>query len=106
MGVQQAIEAKLQGAFRPNHLAVANESHMHNVPPGSESHFNVVLVCDGFEGMRKVARHQQVYKVLAEHLSGGVHALALHTYTPVEWQARQQQAPASPDCKGGSGGQA
>ena len=102
MGVQQSIEKQLQGAFSPHHLSVENESHMHNVPPGSESHFNVVLVCDSFAGVRKVARHQRVYKVLAEQMAGGVHALALHTYTPEEWQERQQQAPASPDCKGGS----
>ena len=31
-----------------------------------------------------------------------VHALALHTYTAAEWQAREQAAPASPECHGGS----
>jgi BolA protein len=102
MIVQESIESQLQQAFAPSHLTVVNESNMHNVPPGSESHFNVVLVCDAFDGRRKVARHQQVYKVLADHLAGGVHALALHTYTPAEWQARGGDSPLSPDCMGGS----
>ena len=102
MIVQESIESQLQQAFAPSHLAVVNESNMHNVPPGSESHFNVVLVCDAFDGKRKVARHQQVYKVLAEHLAAGVHALALHTYTPAEWLARGADSPASPNCMGGS----
>ena len=83
-------------------LEVVNESHQHNVPPGSESHFKVVMVATGFEGQRKVARHQQVYAVLSEQISGPVHALALHTYTEKEWQQRHGQVPMSPPCLGGS----
>jgi BolA protein len=84
------------------HLEVANESHMHSVPPNSETHFRVVAVSDLFSGKRKVARHQQIYGELKPQLDGPVHALALHTYTPEEWQERQGQAPQSPDCLGGS----
>jgi len=102
MTVQQAIQDKLAGRFRPLLLEVMNESHQHSVPPDSETHFRVVVVSDAFEGQRKVARHRQVYAELAELLDGPVHALALHTYTPAEWQAREQAAPASPACLGGS----
>lgn len=102
MSIQSQIESKLQQAFAPLQLEVVNESHMHSVPPGSESHFRVVLVSDRFEGQRAVARHQGIYRVLAEELAGGVHALALHTYTPDEWQQRGGDAPASPACLGGS----
>jgi BolA protein len=35
-------------------------------------------------------------------LAGPVHALALHTYTPEEWDATGV-SPASPDCRGGTG---
>jgi BolA protein len=49
-----------------------------------------------------VARHQQVYAALAPQLAGPVHALALHTYSPCEWQQREREAPASPPCLGGS----
>ena len=41
MIIQQAITEKLQTALVPAHLDVINESHMHNVPPGSESHRRV-----------------------------------------------------------------
>ena len=102
MVVQQEIEQRLQQHFSPGHLEVANESHMHSVPANSETHFRVVIVSDAFDGKRKVARHQQVYAELSAQLEGPVHALALHTYTPQEWQQRQQQAPQSPDCLGGS----
>lgn len=102
MSVQQQIEEQLSAEFSPRFLEVANESHQHNVPPNSETHFRVVLVSDAFEGKRKVARHQAVYAVVANQLAGPVHALALHTYTEQEWQERQENAPDSPECLGGS----
>ncbi len=102
MTVQEEIEQCLAQQFAPSFLDVANESHQHNVPANSETHFRVVLVSDEFDGKRKVARHQQVYAALAPQMEGPVHALALHTYTLSEWRARQQQAPQSPDCLGGS----
>ena len=102
MDVQIAIEEKLTAGLQPQLLEVVNESHMHSVPPNSETHFKVVAVASAFAGKRKVARHQQVYALLAEQLQGPVHALALHTYTPEEWDERQQAAPDSPDCLGGS----
>jgi BolA protein len=99
MTVREIIEEKLQGAFEPLYLEVINESHMHNVPPGSESHFKVTLVSKRFSGLRPVKRHQEVYGVLADELKGGIHALALHLYIPEEWQGK---APDSPKCLGGS----
>ena len=102
MNVQTQIEENLGKELQPQWLEVSNESHMHSVPPNSETHFKVVIVSAQFDGKRKVARHQHVYGVLADQLQGPVHALALHTYTPDEWQERQQAAPNSPDCLGGS----
>lgn len=102
MTVQQDIELQLAQQFAPLFLDVTNESHKHSVPVNSETHFKVVLVSAQFDGLRKVARHQQVYAALTSQLEGPVHALALHTYTTAEWQARQEAAPVSPDCHGGS----
>ena len=104
MIVQTEIQSILTDQFQPQVLEVVNESHMHSVPPNSETHFKVVIVTDAFDGKRKVARHQQVYSALAAQLAGPVHALALHTYTPEEWAAREQ-APDSPECMGGSKGE-
>jgi BolA protein len=102
MSVQRQIEQQLRERFQPQLLEVVNESHMHSVPPDSETHFKVVIVSELFDGSRKVARHQQVYATLAAQLEGPVHALALHTYTPGEWALRAGAAPSSPDCLGGS----
>jgi BolA protein len=102
MSVQSDIEHLLQAHFAPQHLRVDNESHQHNVPPNSETHFKVELVSEQFSDLRKVARHQAVYRVLAEQLAGPVHALALHTYSPQEWLENTQGSPDSPRCRGGS----
>jgi len=102
MIVQQELEQLLHGSFQPAYLEVANESHQHSVPANAETHFRVVLVSAGFAGKSRVARHQQVYAAVAALLAGPVHALALHTYTPEEWQRRGGDAPASPQCLGGS----
>lgn len=101
MSIQQTIERKLAERFEPAHLEVHNESGNHNVPPGSESHFKVVLVADAFAGKPLLARHRLVNETLREELAGGVHALAIHTYTADEWQRRFGNAPMSPPCLGG-----
>lgn len=98
--VEASIVSQLKEAFDPVHLEVLNESHQHNVPAGSESHFKVVLVSPEFSGRRQVQRHQAIYGVLAEQLRGPVHALALHTYSPEEWSG-PQSVPGSPPCLGG-----
>ncbi len=98
--VQGRIERELASAFAPEHLEVVNESGQHNVPRGSETHFRVTLVASAFEGQRLLERHRSVNRTLADEISGPVHALALHTYTPDEW-AERRGAPASPPCYGG-----
>ena len=98
MRKQEIIEALLIKAFAPVHLSVENESHMHNVPPGSESHFKVQIVSEAFVGKRMVQQHQMVYGAMAD-MMGEIHALALHTLMPDQWQG--QAAVASPNCLGG-----
>lgn len=102
MSMQAIITEKLQ-ALSPEHLEVINESHMHNVPEGSESHFKVVIVADVFKDKMLIARHRLVNKTLEEELKGGIHALALHTMTMDEW-FKKGHAPESPPCLGGNAG--
>jgi len=101
MQIQRQIEQKLGAQFAPLHLEVANESDMHDVPEGSESHFRVVLVAQQFEGKSLIQRHRAVNAILEQELKGQIHALALHTMTPEEWFAKGGQAPQSPPCLGG-----
>ena len=103
MSVAELIESKVRGAFPVQHVDLENESHMHSVPANSETHFRLVLVSDHFEGMPRVRRHQAVYALLDQEMKQGVHALALHTFTPAEWAARGESSHASPTCRGGNG---
>ncbi len=105
MTVQETIERKLVAAIPVVGLEVINESYMHNVPPGSESHFKVVIISDEFEGERLVKRHQRVNSVLAEELAGSVHALALQTLTSEEWTEKGGKTMPSPECLGGGKGE-
>jgi len=102
LSVQQTIETKILGALAPLHLEVINESHMHNVPPGSESHFKVIVVSPDFETKNRVQRHQTMNSLLADELAGPVHALSMQTHTPPEWEARGGRIIDSPACHGGS----
>ena len=101
MIIQQTITEKLQTALIPDHLDVINESHMHNVPPGSESHFKVVVVSNEFDGQPRVKRHQTVNGILQKELRDDIHALSMMTLTPDEWTARGEQIMESPECHGG-----
>ena len=69
MKIQNNIEKKLLSHFDPQHLEVINESAMHNVPAGSESHFKVVIVTPMFGGERLINRHRAVNAILKEELA-------------------------------------
>lgn len=97
------IEATLSDALALDHLEVHNESSGHNVPPGSETHFKVVLVSESFNGASRIARHRQINTLLAAELDGPVHALSVHAFTPAQWQERFGDVPMSPPCAGGDG---
>lgn len=96
MSMHQRIEQTL-ALLQPSHLQVLDESHMHS--RGTQTHYKAVVVSERFAGLNSVKRHQLVYGTLGE-LMGEFHALALHTYTPQEWE-QTGSAPVSPTCAGG-----
>lgn len=102
MQIESTLRERLEAHFEPQWLALENESHQHSVPADSQTHFRLVLVSERFAGQRAVARHQAVYALLPDLLAGELHALAMHLYTPEEWQRQGGDAPASPACLGGS----
>lgn len=102
MNTESIILDKLNDHFSPEYLEVVNESHMHNVPANSETHFKVTMVSEAFAQKRLIQRHRMVNTLLSAELAGPVHALALHTYTNEEWEKKHGTAPDSPNCMGGS----
>lgn len=100
---QEAMVALLQNVLSPSVLELSNESTQHaGYFEGKESHFRLVVVSEQFCGMPIVARHRLIYRHLSQFLTSGggsVHALAIHAYTPNEWDG-QATAPQSPACQG------
>uniref|UniRef100_A0A7R9ZT94 BolA-like protein n=1 Tax=Craspedostauros australis TaxID=1486917 RepID=A0A7R9ZT94_9STRA len=105
--VEASIRAKLSQQFEPAYLDVINESHMHNVPANSETHFKVVVVSSQFDDIAMpVKRHRLINTALAEEMEGPVHALSIVAKTPTQWEkmiADGKAIPASPSCRGGDG---
>lgn len=93
--IKQLIEAHLS----PEHLEIENESHQH-AGNREETHFRLVIVSPLFEGEALLARHRRVQALLKAERDGGMHALALHTFTPDEWQQKGASAAPSPACAG------
>lgn len=55
------------------------------------SHFEGIVVFDGFEGKNMLQQHRMVFETLGDRVQTGViHALSLRTCTLKEWE--QQQA--------------
>ncbi|XP_019619446.1 PREDICTED: uncharacterized protein LOC109466222 isoform X1 [Branchiostoma belcheri] len=101
--VESVIREKLSQHFQPSHLDVINESYMHCVPPGSETHFKVVVVSDKFDNEAIIKRHRMVNGVLQEELEGPVHALSIMAKTPKQWEDSGGKVSKSPACRGGMG---
>uniref|UniRef100_A0A182UAB4 BolA n=1 Tax=Anopheles melas TaxID=34690 RepID=A0A182UAB4_9DIPT len=101
--IESAIRAGLTKELVPVHLEVVNESYMHNVPKGSETHFKVLVVSPQFEGLPLIKRHRLVNEIVRSQLAGDfVHALSIVAKTPQQWDEAYKLEP-SPDCKGGFG---
>ena len=59
------------------------------VTTDGQGHYEALVICPAFQGKRRVPRHQMVYATLGERVGREIHALAVKTYTPDEWQAEQ-----------------
>ena len=100
MKLETLLRNSLIQDINPSFIALENESHGHNVPKNSETHFRLVIVSEVFDGLSRVKRHQLVYKAADEALRQGIHALAMQCFTESEW-ANNPVRLTSPPCKGG-----
>ncbi|WP_017327905.1 BolA family transcriptional regulator [Synechococcus sp. PCC 7336] len=82
------IARKLESQLQATVVQVENESHLHagHVGAGEGSHFRVAVVSAAFAGRSTIEQHRLVYEALAEEMRGSIHALALKTYTPQQWE--------------------
>ena len=87
----ERIETVLRAAFTPQHLRVDDESARHVGHAGAASgggHFRVLIVAAAFRGQDLVSRQRAVYAALGDAMRADIHALALRTLTPEEWERR------------------
>lgn len=91
--VAQIIRQKLQSALSPQRLELEDDSWRHaghhheggmDAKEGGESHFNLLIVSEAFEGQSRVNRQRVINNLLAEELSGPVHALSIQALTSAE----------------------
>lgn len=102
--IEAIVSSKLTKALSPiTHMNIVNDSHKHNVPVGSESHFNVLVVSDAFKGLAPIARHRLVHSILADELKSHIHALSIQAQTHEQWMSGQKAFVSTPSCMGGDG---
>lgn len=56
---------------------------------GGGDHFEALVVTEKFDGKSLVERHQMVYAALGDAMRARVHALALKTLTPAQYENRK-----------------
>ena len=66
-------------------LKIINESLMHNVPEGSETHFKIIVITNDFNNLSIIKRHKLIYKTL-DHLMSKIHALSIHAFNEEEFK--------------------
>ncbi|MFZ1536524.1 MAG: BolA/IbaG family iron-sulfur metabolism protein [Chromatiaceae bacterium] len=101
MNRAQRIQNIIARELNPLHLELIDETTQHNAPTDGETHFKLLVVSDRFAALKPLARHRIIHGLLGEEFAAGLHALAMHTWTPEEWFLKGGRAPTSPPCLGG-----
>ena len=81
------IERRLTEHLGASHVEVEDESRFHAGHGASGGHYRAVVVSERFAGLSRVAAQRLVYDALGEWMSGPIHAFAVRTFTPEQWQA-------------------
>eukprot|EP01038_Epipyxis_sp_PR26KG_P011633 gene11633-15582_t len=69
--------------LKPSSLSIDDVSYQHaghSETQGlgsSETHFNVKIIANCFEGLSRVQRHKMIYTLLAQEMNNGIHALSI-----------------------------
>lgn len=83
----ERIRSALDAAFRPTHLLVNDDSHLHAGHAGAQDgrgHFSVEITSAAFTGKPSLARHRAVYAALGDMMTTDIHALSIQAIAPGE----------------------
>ena len=87
--VANSIKNKLEKAFTPVKLVLTDNSHLHlghaEAKEAVESHFDLLIIAETFQGESKMSRHRSIYGVLSEEMREKIHALSITALTPQEY---------------------
>jgi stress-induced morphogen len=83
------IERLVEEAI-PDADATVSLPRVHHDEDHEDAHFAAVVVSPAFEGETLVQQHQRVYDALDGHLTTDIHAMEIKTYTPAEYEARDE----------------
>jgi len=87
-GAAEKIESILRERFDPLHFEMRDDSAKHVGHPGATSgggHYQLLIVASAFEGLSRLDQHRRVNDALRELFGREIHALALKTLAPSEW---------------------
>ena len=83
--IENKIINTLNECMNISSLKILNESFMHNVPEGAESHFKIVIVSNDFNNLSHIQRHKLVYKHL-DTIMNNIHALSIQSFNDEEFK--------------------
>ncbi|CAF0923417.1 unnamed protein product [Rotaria sp. Silwood1] len=89
---KDSIEKKLRDEFEPIYL------HVEDFSGGCGLKFDTTIVSKKFEGKPLLARQRLVNDLLKNEMTE-IHALTQKTYTPDEWEKKQQKTMTNPECE-------
>ena len=58
---------------------------------GGGDHFEALVVSPAFDGKTMIEQHRLVYAALGDGVGREIHALALRTFSPQQWEARSRE---------------
>jgi len=78
----EQVEAMVRGQFPDAEIELKDLT-------GTEDHYELYIASSRFLGLPPVRQHRLVYAALGDHVGREIHALALKTYLPEQWAARE-----------------
>lgn len=81
------MHRRLTEQLQPTALDIVDDSHLHVGHAGArdgKGHYSVKIVATAFAGLRPMARHQLVYRALADLMQTDIHALSIVALAPDE----------------------
>ena len=93
MRIARAIRQRLTSALAPSDLALVDQSAQHvgnaGARPEGESHFQITIVAEAFEGKSRVERQRLVFAALGDLMQTDIHALSITAMTADEAATRR-----------------